>query len=84
LHTSAVGSFRFCDETDVWCDDRERPHRSQGGGVGDSFRRHGNPDYPAVEDGLALLADRLLGAGFDEGDVREMIVLQSRRLAGAT
>jgi hypothetical protein len=43
----------------------------------------GNPDYPAVEDGLALWADRLLGAGFDEGDVREMIVTQSQRLAGA-
>ena len=43
----------------------------------------GNPDYPAVEDGLALWADRLLGAGFDEGDVREMIVTQSRQLAGA-
>jgi hypothetical protein len=43
----------------------------------------GNPDYPAVEDGLALWADRLLGAGFDEDEVREMIVGQSRRLAGA-
>ena len=43
----------------------------------------GNPDYPAVEDGLALWADRLLGAGFDEGAVREMIVTQSRRLAAA-
>lgn len=44
----------------------------------------GNPDYPPVEDGLALWADRLLGAGFDEDEVREMIVGQSRRLAGAT
>lgn len=43
----------------------------------------GNPNYPPVEDGLALWADRLLDAGFDEGDVREMIVGQSRRLAGA-
>ena len=43
----------------------------------------GNPDYPAVEDGLAFWADRLLGAGFDEDEVREMIVGQSRRLAGA-
>ena len=43
----------------------------------------GNPDYPAVEDGLALWADRLLGGGFDEDGVREMIVKQSRRLAGA-
>jgi hypothetical protein len=43
----------------------------------------GNPDYPAVEDGLALWADRLLGAGFDEDEAREMIVGQSRRLAGS-
>jgi hypothetical protein len=43
----------------------------------------GNPHYPAVEDGLALWADRLLGAGFTEDDVRELIVGQSRRLAGA-
>ena len=41
----------------------------------------GNPDYPPVEDGMALWADRLLGAGFDEGEVREMIVENSRRLA---
>jgi hypothetical protein len=41
----------------------------------------GNPDYPPVEDGLALWADRLLEAGFDEDEVREMIVGQSRRLA---
>jgi hypothetical protein len=43
----------------------------------------GNPDYPPVEDGLALWADRLLGGGFDDDEVREMIVGQSRRLAGA-
>ena len=43
----------------------------------------GNPDYPAVEDGLALWADRLLGAGFDEDEVRELIVGQSRRLVEA-
>jgi Family of unknown function (DUF6282) len=43
----------------------------------------GNPDYPAVEDGLALWADRLLGAGFADDDVGELIVTQSRRLAGA-
>ena len=42
----------------------------------------GNPDYPAVEDGLALWADRLLAAEFDEDEVREMIVTHSRRLAG--
>ncbi len=43
----------------------------------------GNPSYPPVEDGLALWAERLLAAGFDEDEVREMIVTQSRRLAGA-
>jgi hypothetical protein len=43
----------------------------------------GNPDYPPVEDGLALWADRLLGDGFEEDEVRELIVGQSRRLAGA-
>jgi Family of unknown function (DUF6282) len=42
----------------------------------------GNPEYPPVEDGLALWADRLLGAGFDEDEISEMIVVQSRRLAG--
>jgi Family of unknown function (DUF6282) len=44
----------------------------------------GNPDYPPVEDGLALWADRLLDAAFDEDEVGEMIVGQSRRLAGAS
>ena len=43
----------------------------------------GNPDYPPVEDGLALWADRLLEAGFDEDETRELIVGQSRKLAGA-
>jgi hypothetical protein len=42
----------------------------------------GNPEYPAVEDGLALWADRLLAVDFDEDEVREMIVTHSRRLAG--
>ena len=42
----------------------------------------GNPDYPAVEDGLALWADRLLEAGFGEDETREMIVAGSRRVAG--
>jgi hypothetical protein len=44
----------------------------------------GNPDYPEVEDGLALWADHLLGAGFGEDQVHEMIVGQSRRLAADT
>jgi hypothetical protein len=42
----------------------------------------GNPDYPEVEDGLALWADHLLGAGFGDDEIHEMVVGQSRRLAG--
>jgi uncharacterized protein DUF6282 len=38
---------------------------------------------PPVEDGLALMADRLLGAGFTEAEVRTMVVENTRRLAGA-
>lgn len=39
-----------------------------------------NPD---VEDGLGLMADRLLAAGFDESEVHTMAVVNTRRLAGA-
>ena len=42
----------------------------------------GNPEYPPVEDGLALWADRLLAAGFGEDETHEMIVAGSRRVAG--
>jgi len=42
----------------------------------------GHHAYPAVEDGLALLADRLLDGGFSEDEVRLMTVTNSRRLAG--
>jgi hypothetical protein len=38
---------------------------------------------PPVEDGLALMADRHLAAGFSEEDVRVMAVENTRRLAGA-
>src|SRR3954468_12704350 len=38
---------------------------------------------PPVEDGLALLADRFLDAGFSEQEVRVMAVENTRRLAGA-
>ncbi|AFV77219.1 hypothetical protein Theos_2228 (plasmid) [Thermus oshimai JL-2] len=34
----------------------------------------GQPQNPPVEEGLALFADRLLQAGFDEGTVRQMAV----------
>jgi hypothetical protein len=42
----------------------------------------GNPDYPAVEDGLAMWADALFGAGFTDDEIRGMIVDGSRRVAG--
>jgi Family of unknown function (DUF6282) len=38
---------------------------------------------PPVEDGMALMVDRLLGAGFDEQEVHTMAVVNSRRVAGA-
>ena len=37
---------------------------------------------PPVEDGLALMADRFLAAGFSEEDVRTMAVANTRRVAG--
>jgi hypothetical protein len=37
---------------------------------------------PPVEDGLAILADRHLAAGFSEEEVRTMAVQNTRRLAG--
>jgi uncharacterized protein DUF6282 len=40
----------------------------------------GNPDYPPVEDGLAIWADELLGAGFSEDEIRMMVVDGSRGL----
>ena len=41
----------------------------------------GQPFNPPVEDGLALLADRLLAAGFTEEEVHTMAVVNSRRVA---
>ena len=38
---------------------------------------------PPVEDGLAVMADRLLAAGFDEEEIHTMAVTNTRRLAGA-
>jgi hypothetical protein len=38
---------------------------------------------PPVEDGLPLMADRLLEAGFDEEEIHTMAVTNTRRLAGA-
>jgi hypothetical protein len=42
----------------------------------------GQVQNPAVEDGLAMMADRLLEAGFDEDEVRTMAVDNTRRVAG--
>jgi hypothetical protein len=42
----------------------------------------GQPANPPVEDGLALMADRLLEAGFSEDEVRTMAVGNTRMLAG--
>ena len=38
---------------------------------------------PPVEDGMAIMVDRLLAAGFDEEEVHVMAVSNSRRVAGA-
>lgn len=43
----------------------------------------GQPFNPPVEDGLALMADRLLENGFSEDEVRLMAVENSRRMVGA-
>ena len=42
----------------------------------------GQVDNPPVEDGLALLVDRLLAAGFTEEEAQVMAVSNTRRLAG--
>jgi hypothetical protein len=42
----------------------------------------GQKANPPVEDGLALLADRLLDADFTEEEVRTMAVTNTRRIAG--
>jgi hypothetical protein len=41
----------------------------------------GQPDNPPIEDGLALMADHLLGAGFSEAEVRLMAVTNTIQLA---
>jgi hypothetical protein len=43
----------------------------------------GQVSNPPVEDGMALMVDRLLEAGFDEQDVHVMAVVNTRRVAGA-
>jgi Family of unknown function (DUF6282) len=43
----------------------------------------GQVSNPPVEDGMALMVDRLLEAGFDEQEVHVMAVANTRRVAGA-
>jgi hypothetical protein len=43
----------------------------------------GQVKNPPVEDGLALMVDRLLASGFDEEEVHVMAVVNTRRVAGA-
>ena len=42
----------------------------------------GQTANPPVEDGLGLMVDRLLAAGFDEEEVHVMAVRNTRRVAG--
>lgn len=42
----------------------------------------GQPFNPPVEDGLALMADHLLGAGFNEEEVQIMTVQNSQKILG--
>jgi hypothetical protein len=42
----------------------------------------GQKNNPPVEDGLPLMADRMLEAGFNEDDVRMVAVTNTRRVAG--
>jgi alkanesulfonate monooxygenase SsuD/methylene tetrahydromethanopterin reductase-like flavin-dependent oxidoreductase (luciferase family) len=42
----------------------------------------GQTANPPVEDGLGLMVDRFLAAGFDEGEVHTMAVVNTRRVAG--
>jgi hypothetical protein len=41
----------------------------------------GRPDNPPIEDGLALMADQFLAAGFGEAEVRRMAVTNTVYLA---
>ncbi|HEY4385289.1 MAG TPA: hypothetical protein VGN34_12585, partial [Ktedonobacteraceae bacterium] len=41
----------------------------------------GQPQNPSIEDGLALMADQLLAAGFTEAEIQRMAVTNTRRLA---
>jgi Family of unknown function (DUF6282) len=54
-------------------------------GAGRSFFASdlGQPFNPPVEDGLALMADRFLAAGFEAGEIHQMAVANTRALAAA-
>jgi hypothetical protein len=42
----------------------------------------GQTANPPVEDGLALMADAFLAAGFDDEEIQTMAVANTRRVAG--
>ncbi len=71
-HTHKISWERWCENI------RETgPERSVlSTDLGQSFN-------PPVEDGMGMMVDRLLGAGFSEADVHTMAVVNSRRVAGA-
>ena len=79
------------------CSSAASPRRTPASAPGSAVRRRSAPPGPStrcsstdlgqvfnppVEDGLALMADRLLDAGFDEEEVHTMAVENTRRLAG--
>jgi hypothetical protein len=41
----------------------------------------GQLDNPPIEDGLALMVDRLIEAGFSDDEIKTMTVVNTRRLA---
>ena len=71
-HTNKISWERWCQNI------RETgPERSVlSTDLGQSFN-------PPVEDGMGIMVDRLLGAGFSEEEVHTMAVTNSRRVAGA-
>jgi hypothetical protein len=71
-HTNKISWERWCENI------RDTgPERSVlSTDLGQSFN-------PPVEDGMGMMVDRLLGAGFTEEEVHMMAVVNSRRVAGA-
>ena len=67
---------------DVGAVDRQHP-RDRGRSTRVLSTDLGQVFNPPVEDGMALMVDRLLDAGFDEQEVHTMAVVNTRRVAGA-